>query len=75
MKLSFFFIFIAAILIAFTSASSIVFLAKPPKPRSEHQQHRAQHHHDQQRHDQQQHEQHYYDQYYHAGQQRQPQGY
>jgi hypothetical protein len=36
---------IAAILVAFTSASSIVFLAKPQKPRSE--QHRDQQHHDQ----------------------------
>ena len=77
MKLSFFFVFIVAILVAFTSASSIVFLAKPQKPRSEHQQQRGQHHHDQQHHDQQHHDQqhhdqqqyyqHNYDQYYHAG--------
>jgi len=65
MKLTFFFMFIAAILIAFTSASSIVFLAKPQKPRTEHQQHRGQQQHSQQQHGQQQHDQqHHHDHQY-----------
>ncbi|KAL7038172.1 hypothetical protein ACKWTF_009483 [Chironomus riparius] len=46
MNFAYIFVLFVATLMAFASAGSIVFLAKPQKPRKEHQQNKVQHHRD-----------------------------